>query len=108
MDNHRLPQQQAYLILWSVIEVIEEDAAQAAPLIPVLAIEVLVRPLLEARVVCWVMLVAYGLQIIRKDSCRSLLLRWVMQISVLALGILVRPLLKARVVCRVRLVTDGL
>ena len=50
-----------YLVLRSVIEVIKEDAPQAAPLIPVLAVEVLVCPLLEPRVVRRVMLVAHAL-----------------------------------------------
>ena len=48
----------ACLILRPVIEVIEEDAPQAAPLIPVLAVEVVVCPLLEPGVVGWVVRIA--------------------------------------------------
>ena len=50
-----------YLVLWFVIEVIKEDATQAAPLIPVLAVEVLICPLLKPRVVLRVMLIAHAL-----------------------------------------------
>jgi len=51
-----------YLVLGPVIEVIEEDASQAAALVAVLAQEVVVRPLLELGVVGRVMVVADTLQ----------------------------------------------
>jgi hypothetical protein len=51
----------AYLVLWSVIEVIKENATQASSLVAVLAQEVVVRPLLELWVVCRVVIVTHAL-----------------------------------------------
>lgn len=51
-----------YLVLGPVVEVIKEDASQAAALVAVLTQEVVVRPLLELGVVGRVMVVADTLQ----------------------------------------------
>ena len=51
----------ADLILRPVIQVIKEDAAEAAPLIAVLAEEILVCPRLEPRIVCGIMIVTHPL-----------------------------------------------
>ncbi len=56
-------QRGSHLILWSVVEVIEEDAAQASPLVAVLAQEVVVRPLLKLGVVSRVVVVTHALHL---------------------------------------------
>lgn len=51
----------AYLVLWSVIEVIKENATQASSLVAVLAQEVVICPLLELWVVCRVVIITHAL-----------------------------------------------